>query len=185
MKMFAVLVTVLLGWALLPASASAKTTYQLSGKQVVVNEDEGIWKMRGSLIGRWTITSFQEAPLAQSPYFHATGTEKFRGCLNRGRDHSCKGDPSGTLSFTFEYWALLGSEDPSSLVWGACWHPVVSGTGDFAGANGVITIVDTPTKNGLKSSYIGNLTLKGKSKNVRRAQAHTARTAGAGCGAAG
>ena len=170
MKMFAVLVTALLGWALLAASASAKTTYRLSGAQLAVNEDEGIYKMRGSLIGRWTITSFQEAPPGQSPYFHATGTEKFRGCLNRGRDHSCKGDPSGTLSFTLEYWALFRSEDPSSLVWGACWHPVVSGTGDFAGASGVLTFVDTPTKNGVKIAYIGNLTLKGKTKEAQAAR---------------
>ena len=170
MKMFAVLVTALLGWALLAASASAKTTYRLSGEQVAVNEDEGIYKMRGSLIGRWRITSFQEAPPGQSPYFYATGTEKFRGCLNRGRDHSCKGDPRGTLSFTLEYWALFRSEDPSSLVWGACWHPVVSGTGDFAGASGVLTFVDTPTKNGVKIAYIGNLTLKGKAKEARAAR---------------
>ena len=170
MKMFAVLVTALLGCALLAGSAGAKTTHTLSGKQLVVNEEEGIYKMRGSLIGRWTITSIQEAPPGQYPYFHATGTEEFRGCLNRGRDHSCKGDPSGTLSFTLDYWALFRSEDPSSLVWGACWHPVVSGTGDFAGADGVLTFVDTPTKKGLKIAYIGNLTLKGKAKEAQAAR---------------
>ena len=176
MKMFAMLATALLGCALLAGSASAKTTYTLSGKQLVVNEDKGIYKMRGSLIGPWTTTSFQEAPIPQSPYFHATGTEKFRGCLNRGRDRSCKGDPRGTLSFTFEYWALFGSEDASSLVWASCWHPVVRGTGDFAGASGVLTFVDTPTKGGLKTVYIGNLTLKGKAKEARAARA--------GCGSA-
>jgi hypothetical protein len=171
MKMFATLATALLGCALLAGSASAKTTYTLSGKQVVVNEDDGISKMRGSLIGLWTTTSFQVAPIPQSPYFHGTGTEEFRGCLNRGRDRSCKGDPRGTLSFTFEYWALFRSEDPSSLVWGGCWHPVVGGTGDFAGANGVLMFVDTPRKDGVKTAYIGNLTLKGKPKQARAARA--------------
>ena len=170
MKMFVVLATALLGCALLAGSASAKATYTLSGKQVVVNEDKGISKMRGSLIGVWRTTSFQEAPIPQSPYFHGTGTEKFRGCLNRGRDHSCKGDPRGTLSFTFEYWALFGSEDPSSLVWGGCWHPVVGGTRDFAGADGVLMFVDTPRKDGLKTAYIGNLTLNGKPKQARAAR---------------
>jgi hypothetical protein len=63
---------------------------------------------------------------------------------------------------------------------------VVSGTGDFAGASGVLTMVDTPTKQGVKTAYIGNLTLKGKGKGkgTRRAQAHSARAAGAACGAA-
>ena len=170
MKMFAMLATALLGCALVVGSASAKTTHTLSGKQLVVNEDEGIYKMRGSLIGRWTTTKFEPAPIPQSRYFHATGTEEFRGCLNRGRDRSCKGDPHGTLLFTFEYWALYGSEDPSSLIWGSCWHPVVGGTGAFAGADGVLMFVDTPRKDGVKTTYIGNLTLKGKPKQARAAR---------------
>jgi hypothetical protein len=164
------------------ASASADTTYPLSGKQTVVNEDKGLYKMSGSLIGRWNVTSFEES--VQDPYYHGSGTEEFKGCLDRRRDGRCKHDPSGTLSITFEYWALFGSDDPASLVWGACWHPVVSGTGDFAGASGVLTMVDTPTKQGVKTAYIGNLTLKGKGKATRRAQAHGARAAGAACGAA-
>jgi hypothetical protein len=170
MKIFAMLLTALLACALLAGSASAKATYTLSGKQVVVDEEEGISKMRGSLIGRWTTTSFQVAPIPGSPYFHGTGTEEFRGCLNRGHDRSCKGDPRGTLSLTFEYWALFGSEDPSSIIWGACWHPVVGGTGDFASANGVLMFVDTPRKDRLKTSYIGNLTLKGKPGKPKQAR---------------
>ena len=144
---------------LVAAAPAAAKTYEVSGKQIVVNEDKGIFKMRGSLIGRWTIDSFQEAPAG--PYFHATGTESFKGCLDRKRDHHCKRDPKGTLSMTFEYWALFGSGD--SLVWGSCWHPVVGGTGDFQGAQGVFTMVDTPTKKGVETRYIGNLRLKSKS----------------------
>jgi hypothetical protein len=141
------------------APASFAKTYEVSGKQIVVDEENGIYKMRGSLIGRWSVTSFQES--AQDPYFHASGTEEFKGCLDRKRDGRCKHDPHGTLSMTFEYWALFGSEDPESLVWGACWHPVVGGTGDFEGASGVFTMVDTPTQHGVKTAYIGNLTLGG------------------------
>jgi hypothetical protein len=156
------------------APASAARTYPLSGKQIVVNADQGIYKMRGSLIGRWTITSFNE--VADPTYFHATGTEEFKGCLDRRHDGSCKRDVSGTLSLTFEYWALFGSEDPDSLVWGSCWHPVVSGSGGFAGAQGVLVMADTPTKRGVKTAYIGNLTLPGKSGYVS-----PLRTARAGC----
>ena len=150
------------------APASAKT-YAVKGTQTVVNEDKGIYKMRGGLVGKWRFTSFKEAPIAGSPYFHATGTELFKGCLNRGRDRSCRGDLSGTLSFTFEYWALFASPDPESLVWGGCWHPIVEGTGDFAGAQGVILFADTR----VKSRYIGNLTFKAHSAR------HVARTAAA------
>jgi hypothetical protein len=143
-----------------------------------VNEADGIYKMRGGLVGKWTFTSFEEAPIADSPYFHAQGTEVFKGCLDRRRDRSCKGDPSGSLSFTFEYWALFDSPDPESIVWGACWHPVVSGTGDFTGARGVIVFADTP----VKSRYIGNITLKAKGA---QGTAQTASASRSSCGATG
>ena len=148
---------------LVTAAPAAAKTYAVSGKQIVVDADKGVYKMRGSLIGRWSVTGFQE--LAQEPYFHASGTEEFKGCLDRKRDGRCKGDPSGTLSMTFEYWALNASDDPASLVWGACWHPVVSGTGDFEGARGVFVMADTPTKQGVKTAYIGNLTLDGGARS--------------------
>jgi hypothetical protein len=146
---------------LIAAPAAAGKTYQVAGKQIAVDEDNGIYKMRGSLIGRWTVDTFQEAPTG--PYFHATGTETFKGCLDKRRDHRCKHDPKGTLSFTFEYWALFASDNPDSLVWGSCWHPVTGGTGDFAGAQGVLAMVDTPTKHGVETRYIGNVKLGGKS----------------------
>lgn len=160
--------------ALVVAAPAGAATYPVSGKQKVVDEEKGIYKMQGDLVGRWTITSFEEVETA--PYFHGRGTEKFRGCLDRRGNRSCKGDPSGTLSFSFDYWALFATGD--ELVWGSCWHPVVSGTGDFAGASGVLTMVDTPTKAGVKTAYIGNLTLKGKGKSSR---ARTASAARAGC----
>jgi hypothetical protein len=165
--------------ALAVAAPAGAKTYAVKGTQTVVNEDQGIFKMRGGLVGKWNITSFEEAPIADSPYFHATGTELFKGCLNRGRGRSCKGDPSGTLSFTFEYWALFASPDPESLVWGSCWHPIVKGTGDFTGAQGVLTMVDTPTRNGVKTKYIGNVTLKGHSA---RRVARTAAASRSSCG---
>ena len=102
------------------APAGAKT-HAVSGKQIIVNEEAGTFKMRGGLIGGWQATDFKE--LETSPWYHAEGTEEFKGCLDRRRDRSCKGDPSGTLSFTFEYWALFASEDPASLVWGPAGTP--------------------------------------------------------------
>jgi hypothetical protein len=165
--------------ALVLAAPAAAGTYQVSGKQTIVDENAGTFKMRGGLVGSWTTTSYEE--LGTSPLYHARGTEEFNGCLDRRSDRSCKGDPSGTLSFTFEYWALFASPDPASLVWGACWHPVVSGTGDFAGAQGVIQMVDTPTSRGVTTRYIGNVTLKG---NGARRSARAATAARSTCGLA-
>ena len=151
-----VLMACLVAAVVFAAPATAKT-YSVSGKQIAVDEDAGTFKMRGGLIGKWAITSFQE--LETSPIYHGRGTELFRGCLDRRRDRSCKHDPSGTLSFNFDYWALFASPDPESLVWSACWHPIVEGRGDFAGAQGVLMMVDTPTGKDVKTKYIGNVTL--------------------------
>jgi hypothetical protein len=174
-----------IAWALLACSAAmmfavpaAAKTYKVSGRQIAVDADNGIFKMRGRLIGSWKVTAFQ--PLATSPLFHAQGTELFDGCLNRGRDHSCKGDRKGTLTFSFDYWALFASADPSSLVWGACVHPVVSGTRAFAGAQGVITMIDTPTARGVSTRYDGNLVLShGRQASSTRSLANASSTCGA------
>ena len=48
-----------------------------SGKQITVDADAGISKMRGGLIGDWRGTSFEE--LGRSPLYHARGTETVQG----------------------------------------------------------------------------------------------------------
>jgi hypothetical protein len=158
--------------ALLLASPAGAATYQVAGKQKVIDEAAGTSKVTGDLRGSWNITSFEEVAL--SPYYEAKGTELFTGCIDRRLDRSCEGDPSGTMTFDFGYWAMYGSADPASLVWGACWHPVVSGTGAFAGAQGVLTFVDSPTAAGVTTRYIGSLTLQG-GRSSHRAQAHLTR----------
>jgi hypothetical protein len=156
----------------LAASASATTTYQVSGQQTVVDEAAGKYAMHGGLIGDWTITSFTE--IAKAPIFKAKGTELFSGCLDVRRDGSCKGDPTGGLRFSFRYWAQFDAE--GGLVWGSCVHPITGGTGAFAGATGVLAMVDSPTAQGVSTSYIGHVTLGG---SKGRAQGR-ARSAAAG-----
>jgi hypothetical protein len=157
-----------------PAGAKT-TTYPVSGKQTVVDENAGTYKMSGSLVGDWTITSFTE--LAKTPLYKGKGTEHFSGCLDRGRDGSCANDPSGTLDFTFLYWAQFNGD---ALVWGACWHPVTGGTGAFKGAQGVLTMTDTPVGGGnIVTHYIGSITLtKGAARTHARAAALSSRTCG-------
>jgi hypothetical protein len=155
----------------LTASASAATTYQVSGKQTVVDEAAGTYKMHGGLIGDWANTSFTE--IAKAPIYKGKGTELFVGCLDVKRDGSCKGDPTGKLRFSFRLWAQFDAQ--GALVWGSCWHPITGGTGAFAGATGVLTMVDTPTAQGVSTSYIGNVTLNG-SKSATHSRARAAAT---------
>jgi hypothetical protein len=164
----AVLLVTAAASAFVLAAPAGATTYQVHGKQKVVDEAAGLSKVTGGLVGSWAMTSFEE--VATSPYYEGMGTEEFDGCIDRRRDRSCKGDPSGTLRFEFRYWGLFGSADPASMIWGSCWHPIVGGTGDFAGAAGVVTFVDSPTRDGVKTSYIGTITTKG-GKASRRASA--------------
>jgi hypothetical protein len=147
------------------ATADAKSV-SVSGTQTVVDEEAGIFEMHGDLVGGWRITTFKE--LATSPLYQAKGTEKFRGCIDRDRDGACEGDPSGTLSFRFRYWALFGPDD--ALLAGACWHPIVSGTGAFRHARGVIQMLDAPTDNGVETTYVGDIRM-GKSHSKSTAAA--------------
>jgi len=126
--------------ALLVWAAPASATY-VSGKQTIVSEKKGTFKMAGSLVGSWAITSFKV--LKKKPVFKAKGTESFNGCMDLGHDGSCTGDPSGTMDFTFTYWAKIGGE---KLQLGTCAHPVAGGTGAFAAATGFLMIVDEPIK---------------------------------------
>jgi hypothetical protein len=173
----AVLIAALAALALAAPAGATTTTYPVSGKQTVVDEQAGTYKMSGGLIGDWAITSFTE--LAKTPLYRAKGTEHFSGCLDRGRDGSCAGDPSGTLDFTFRYWARF---DGDALVWGACWHPITGGTGAFKGAQGVLTMTDTPVDSEVRTDYIGSITLRKGSSRTSRSHARAAALGAATCG---
>ena len=45
-----------------PASGEG---FAVSGKQTVVDEEEGTYKMSGGLVGEWKIISFKELPSSQ------------------------------------------------------------------------------------------------------------------------
>lgn len=175
----AVLIAALAALALAAPAGAKTTTYPVSGKQTVVDEQAGTYKMSGGLVGDWAITSFTE--IAKTPLYKAKGTEHFSGCLDRGRDGSCANDPSGTLDFAFRYWAQFNGD---ALVWGACWHPVTGGTGAFKGAQGVLTMTDTPVGGGnVRTDYIGSITLRKGSSRTSGSHARAAALGPATCGA--
>jgi hypothetical protein len=146
------LIAIATGAAAAPADAR---TYFVSGQQI----DGSPVTMRGDLIGVWEYTS-AVGPLTPFPLYRYTGTEHFEGCLNRHHDLSCRHDPKGTLDFSFDIWVMnAGTESEPVELWGACMHPITSGTGAFTGAQGVIAMIDTVTPNGVFTRYDGNLIL--------------------------
>jgi hypothetical protein len=138
------------------AASPAQKPVKVKGTQTVVDEAKGIFQMHGSLVGRWVVTSF-ELHYADGSELAISGTERFRGCHDTNADGSCgAAEPSGTLRFTFVYWATL---DPKTeqLVRGQCVHPVTGGTGAFAKAKGFLIMYDRPTATGIRTTYTGTL----------------------------
>lgn len=139
------------GFATLSATPASAASVQVSGVQTPVSSgpcfDPGAlasFTMQGSLIGCWYIDTFNRKDQT-SGTFQATGTEHFVGCLDLDGDQACTGgDRQGTLYFSFQF---TGKVDPVTLaeIHGRCQHPIIAGTGDFAGASGVITFKDDVT----------------------------------------
>jgi hypothetical protein len=86
----------------------------------------------GSLVGCWYVDTFAVDHESAAGGFVAHGTETFDGCL---------GTRCGTFATTYTFTARYvdGVEKH-----GRCHHPVVGGTGGFAGASGEITMKDLP-----------------------------------------
>jgi hypothetical protein len=78
------------------------------------------------------------------------GTEIFVGCM---------GTRCGTFETTYTFTAKYVDDTFAEEIHGRCHHPIVGGTGDFAGAKGVINFKDDVVN--LKFDYRGHITLGG------------------------
>ena len=116
----------------------------------------GTYTMEGGLIGCWYTDEFTTLREHPSGTVQITGAEHFVGCLDRELDASCVGDPTGTLSFAFQFSAKFDLVTFAEIR-GRCEHLVVSGTGDFEDAGGVITFKDD-VSTGI-ASYSGTVRL--------------------------
>jgi hypothetical protein len=136
---------------------SAAEAKYISGRMIPVNETT--FKATGDLIGTWKLTKFKV--LAHNPVYYAKGTEQFTGCIDQNRDHSCSGDPTGTLKFSFRYWAKMKGKDVVQL--GTCSHRLTEATGGLAGTTGFLMMVDTPKRSGrgVTTRYEGDLSVGG------------------------
>ncbi len=140
------------------ATAAGPALITVKGTQTVVNESKGIYAMQGDLVGSWRMTAFTTNFQGSDGQFVGSGKELFSGCRDADRNGACdNGEPKGTIRFSFVYWATF---DPKTkaLVRGQCVHPVLGGTGAFAGAKGVIHMTDRPTASGaVRTTYTGTL----------------------------
>jgi hypothetical protein len=163
-------------------AGSANAPIRVSGTQTEVNEAKGKFLMHGSLVGPWQITSF--TPVYFSPtQFAASGTELFSGCLDSNRNGTCEaGEARGTLRFSAKFWGEL-SPTTKEEVRGGCFHLITGGTGDFAKAKGVISMIDTPAGNTVKTTYRGELQLADAvpTAQTRTTQGVHRHTSSAGC----
>jgi hypothetical protein len=138
---------------------------QVRGRQFPVDAEQGRYTMLGDLIGRWTVRSARGLAgysIPEAPWtLVQTGQERFIGCLDRNHSQRCDpGEPSGALGFDYVLWMQY---DPDSgwLIKGQCLHPISGGSGDFAGARGVLIMRDGPVGRGeeVNSTYKGEIVL--------------------------
>lgn len=146
---------------------SASKSYRVQGMQKAVGTSPGLYTMQSDtghagLVGDWAITP--KAHLVSPPWYFETGTEQFNGCLDTNGDHSCKGEPAGTISFNYAAWLKFDvTATTFTELAGGCVHPITGGTDDFQRVKGLLTMRDTPLDDGtIKTSYRGTVTLSAK-----------------------
>lgn len=150
-----------LAFAALAMPASAGTTL-VSGTGVFNNEclppvgsppdDTGTYPpidfSVGSLHGCW-YTYVSASRFNPSGTYVEQGTELFVGCLN--------GTACGTFETTYTFTAKYTDDTFAEEIHGRCEHSIVGGTGDFAGAKGVLTFKDDVVN--LEFDYRGQIML--------------------------
>jgi hypothetical protein len=141
------------------------TMVQVSGRQFPIDAEQGRYSMLGDLSGRWTVRSARGLAgysIPEAPWtLVQTGQEQFVGCLDRNYSQRCDpGEPWGSLGFDYLLWMQY---DPDSgwMIKGPCLHPITGGSGDFAGARGVLIMRDGPVGRGeeINSTYRGEIVL--------------------------
>ena len=105
--------------------------------------------LSGSLDGCW-YTYVSASKFNPSGTYIEQGTEIFVGCLN--------GITCGTFETTYTFTAKFVDDTFAEEIHGRCEHSVVGGTGDFAGAKGVILFKDDVVN--LKFDYRGRISLE-------------------------
>jgi hypothetical protein len=147
----------------LVASANAAGTTQITGLQAGDSACgdvlDGTYGMQGSLVGCWYTDTFVVSGSHPSGTFQASGTEHFIGCMNPQSACTASSRTYGTFSTTFTFSSKV---DPTTglEMHGRCHHPIVSGTGYFAGATGLLNFTDDVTQTPTVYPYKGHITIR-------------------------
>jgi hypothetical protein len=134
--------------ALVVAAPASAATVQVSGDMIGTS-------VTGGLVGTWYTDSLDVhvVPGSIGIAWPVTGTEHFVGCIDTSGDGTCNQEGNDNeVHFTFTFTASASGN-------GRCQHPIVqgTGTGQFSGATGVITMKDRPTPTGLVTTYDGHI----------------------------
>ena len=105
-------------------------------------------ELTGSLNGCW-YTYISRSQFNPSGTY-VQGTETFVGCLN--------GVACGTFETIYTFTGKYTDETFAQEIHARCTHRIVGGTGDFAGAKGVILFKDDVVN--LKFDYRGHISLE-------------------------
>jgi hypothetical protein len=140
------------------AQSGRPHTVQVAGRQIPVDIANGLYTMRGSLVGDWQYIP-EEVLHNNATLYAEAGVEVFNGCIDRRpRDGECTGrDHRGELHLAFLYWARFDLD--GNLIKGQCVHPITGGKGAFAGARGVLRMVDRPIGDRVRTTYRGHIRL--------------------------
>lgn len=140
------------------ARSGNSRTVHVAGRQIPVDTDEGLYEMRGSLVGDWHYIP-REVLHDKPTLYVESGVEVFNGCIDRHpRDGKCTSrDHRGEMHLAFLYWASF--DRGGDLIKGRCVHPITGGKGAFAGARGLLRMVDKPVRDQVKTTYRGRIVL--------------------------
>jgi hypothetical protein len=117
----------------------------IAGASSCPNADAGTYRMAGDLVGCWYTDTFDVVSENPGGGFRASGTEHFVGCADTNGNGSCgAGEPSGRFDTTFTFTAKLAPTGDE--IHGRCHHPIIGGTGAFAGASGELSFKDIPSE---------------------------------------
>ncbi len=137
--------------------SSTGLTVPVEGRQIPIDDTGLNYRMTGGLVGTWRIQPVQTLHDAPTLYSEA-GLETFDGCLDLNRNGRCGlREPQGRLRTVYLYWVSFDAD--RNLVRGQCIHPITGGDDDFAGARGVIEMVDRPLGDQVRTTYRGTVIL--------------------------
>ena len=123
-----------------PATAAGAIEPNVEGLATFVDECGGATslitlELEGSFDGCLYTDEITQAKFRPDGVYIEHGFETIVGCLDTPAGQKC-----GTLQTSYEYVATFDAE--GTQLTGGCTHPIIGGSGDFAGASGIIVFRD-------------------------------------------